>query len=634
MDITQLLQSIITPSRNKPAKAALPSENAVADLMAARQPESALLEQRQPVSALQGVRQPESALLEARQPVNALTSRRQGLGGEIPMGDGILPPPDTSKMPSGLPTASVGYKGAIEDSQVGAPTKPTFGNVASGIMGGMADSTGSSETLQPPNAQILEPKDPGYYPKNPIAASLAQGGALRQLRGGGIVRPGETVSVGEDGPETLQVEPDGNAVVQPTQVDQPNAQDLISRANAPQTIETTTPVQSSGQVQPRPMTAPVGLDEPPSSQLFQTPAGKRYTLQNEPPDPGDEETYLRHKMADAQSYRPTSKLADIGSVILQSLNNSVNHTNNRVMTLDDIRRQRDMSKYAPRLQQIQADQMEAARQKAARDQSEYRKAQIAAEGERAIAEHARTDAEKARGEAAKLTAEQKPYLDQWDKSESFDPENNPADKVYADEAAKHGIVLKSKSKKAAPGKYSIHTQPDGSVVVFNEGDGTYKVGEDKFVKPVDNSAVEDKNTSDTNKWTETVTKNKGLRSQIQGDVDGVKQELQDLTDSNNAARERLKQLDLSNPGDVEEFKRLQREIGERDKQNITARAKLKSLQGKLRGVVDPPKPTPRAPKGIGSYNKSDFITRAKAAGLTGDALNRAIKDATAKGIIK
>src|SRR5438552_4062711 len=79
LDIQTLLQSIITPSRNKPAKVPLPSQDAVTDLMAARQPENVLLDQRQPVSALQGVRQPESALLDARQPVNALAPQRQGL---------------------------------------------------------------------------------------------------------------------------------------------------------------------------------------------------------------------------------------------------------------------------------------------------------------------------------------------------------------------------------------------------------------------------------------------------------------------------------------------------------------------------------------------------------------------------
>lgn len=80
-----------------------------------------------------------------------------------------------------------------------------------------------------------------------------------------------------------------------------------------------------------------------------------------------------------------------------------------------------------------------------------------------------------------ITAEQEPFLKQWQDIDEFDTQNNPQHRQMAIEAAKRGLVLIDKQRGQ---KYSTQIAPDGRVVITNTSTGDYRVGNENLSKPV------------------------------------------------------------------------------------------------------------------------------------------------------
>lgn len=103
----------------------------------------------------------------------------------------------------------------------------------------------------------------------------------------------------------------------------------------------------------------------------------------------------------------------------------------------------------------------------------------------------------------RISAQQKPYLDQWDKKPSFDPVNNPEDKAFAEEALKNGVRLTTKTPN---GKYSTTIDAkSGSVVVTNTMTGDYKIQEGAVPRPPETDTDYKKQYSDWQKTTRADT---------------------------------------------------------------------------------------------------------------------------------
>lgn len=162
--------------------------------------------------------------------------------------------------------------------------------------------------------------------------------------------------------------------------DTPDAQSLLTRIQAPQQVETQTEVPTQ-QVQPRPL-------QPPDNSMLMAPPAQRIDVQeNNAYAPPNEETYLRQKITEAQTPHKTNKWAEAGFAGLQGLNRGVQQAvygtrdNSPTVTLDELRQQRELKKYGPRLGAIVGERQqrtaaEAARQEAT-DQSRLRNAQAA-----------------------------------------------------------------------------------------------------------------------------------------------------------------------------------------------------------------------------------------------------------------
>lgn len=381
MNIEDILHAVLgKSSANKNPKMATPSMDVINRLMGSTEEP---MSERTPIGG-SSTQLPQSSLTK-------LMNGNDATSGNISSDPGSFTPDSTP------PPASA----------VAPPPTSALMTGASGALGGLA--SGVKGAVGKPAPTI----DPVAISANPMAKELAGGSALRQLYDGGTVAPGETVSIGERGPEILHVDKDGKAVVipdtsvhsaqEPTRIEphsgvvsapptdlQTTPQQVITPVTP---IETTAPVPTNQDVQNQPMAAapitPVDTtaptvnnqqpqsrplqmqvqapadNEPPVNQLYQRPDGGTVNIATNNAPVQSEEDYLRGKMADAQSYRPTNKWAEAGFGALQGLQKGVQQAvygtrdNSPIVTLDQLRQQREAAKYAPRLAQIQTDKANA-----------------------------------------------------------------------------------------------------------------------------------------------------------------------------------------------------------------------------------------------------------------------------------
>lgn len=140
-----------------------------------------------------------------------------------------------------------------------------------------------------------------------------------------------------------------------------------------------------------------------------------------------------------------------------------------------------------------------------------------------------------------------------------------------------------------------------------------------------------------NKWATDAQEAQNKVTQLKADGLGKLTEADQLESRASALEQQISGLDEF---DTESRRPLDAQINQLKKDAAQLRREGASLQRQASEYKLPPKPTkPKAtlsaPKlGVGTYSESDFVSKAKAKGITGDNLKRAIEQARKDGVIK
>lgn len=332
--------------------------------------------------------------------------------------------------------------GASEHQSSGGAGKAALGGALQGL-----------QNITQPTNFAPEPFTQGN-PLRERAIGLATQGIddYRGLQYGGEVQDGETVTVGEDGEETVKKTPDGRVLVFP------NAADAHPRGGGYTTpqgpVSMDTPEQSTEDDDIVGNTA--GWGSPPAKSLIQR------DIDLTPPS-------LNQQLQDAMVIKKGSAWKNFGAALIQGVDNSLNHKNNPVRSYDEIKRDRKVAALLPR---IQLQNQQAKMEQDSLDNAATRRLKEAQAGyydQRPGIEQNKVD--------ARTTASSKNNLTRQYNSLPSYSENDPDDQAFGDVFAKE-FGYRPLEKNAETKSEQLTDQRNGQVYIIQ----TDKQGGRKIIK--------------------------------------------------------------------------------------------------------------------------------------------------------